>query len=69
MTSPPDDPDDLALIAAGFPAYRLWRSIAVGHRRYVAQTTDLDTHPYAVMTDNLAELAAALAAGQQTPPH
>jgi hypothetical protein len=68
MTSHPDDLDELALIAAGFPAYRLWRSIAAGHSRYVAQSTDLDAHPHTVVTDNLTELAAALATGQQTPP-
>jgi len=68
MTTNPGDLDELALISAGFPAYRFWRSIAAGHSRYVAQTTDIDAHPHTVVTDNLTELAAALAAGQQAPP-
>jgi hypothetical protein len=65
MTSQPDDADELALIAAGFPAYCLWRSIAAGHSRYVAQGTSMDAHPHTVITDNLAELAAALTADPQ----
>jgi hypothetical protein len=64
VTDYPEDAEELARIAAGFPAYCLWRSIAVGHSRYVAQSTELDAHPHTVVTSDLAELAAALMAGQ-----
>jgi hypothetical protein len=67
MTSPPTagDPDELALIAAGFPAFCIWRSVTAGHSRYVAQSITTDTRPHTVITGDLAELAAALTAGQQ----
>jgi len=61
------DRDELALVAAGFPAYHLWLSVAIGHRRYVAQAAGLGARPHTVVTDDLAELAAALTAGQQEP--
>jgi DNA-binding XRE family transcriptional regulator len=45
------DPAELALVAAGFPAF--------------PQGSNLAGHPYAVVTGDLTELRAALSAGQQ----
>lgn len=54
------DLEELALVAAGFPAFHFWRAITYDRIRYVAQGTSLDTHPYAVVTHDLVELRAAL---------
>jgi hypothetical protein len=62
------DPDELALVAAGFPAFSLWREITGDGTRYVARATSLATHPHAVVTGSLPELAAALAAGPGSAP-
>jgi len=58
------DPDELALIAAGFPAFRLWRETTGDGTRYVARALSLETRPHTVVTGSLPELAAALAAGR-----
>jgi hypothetical protein len=60
----PRDPDELALVAAGFPEFRLWRETTFDHTRYVARSRDLNTHPHTVVTTDLAELAATLVAGR-----
>lgn len=65
LSSQPSDPDELAMIAAGFPAFRLWRVTIYDRIRYIAQGASLDTHPYTVVTGDLDELRAALSAGQQ----
>jgi hypothetical protein len=62
MTAPVPDADELAMIAAGFPAFSIWRSVTAAGRRYVAQSLSLQTHPHTVVTDNLAELTTALTA-------
>jgi hypothetical protein len=61
----PPDPDELALIAAGFPEFRLWRETTFHHTCYVARGRDLNTHPHAVVTADLHELSAMLLAGRQ----
>jgi hypothetical protein len=62
---PPADPGELALTAAGFPGFRLWRETTGDGTRYVARALSLATHPYTVVTSSLSELAAALDAGPQ----
>ncbi|HUZ24149.1 MAG TPA: hypothetical protein VMV07_10345 [Streptosporangiaceae bacterium] len=64
MTGHPDDADELALVAAGFPAFRVWRETCLDRTYYVSRARDLGNHPHTVVTDSLGELAAALAAGQ-----
>jgi hypothetical protein len=64
--SAPLDADELALLGTGFPGFRLWREILLDRTRYVAQGRSLDTHPYAVVTDDLSELRTVLASGQRT---
>jgi hypothetical protein len=54
------DPDELALVAAGFPAFRIWRQTFWDRTRYTAQARELTTHPNTVVTGDLAELRAAL---------
>jgi hypothetical protein len=61
MTWPPD-PDELALISAGFPGFRVWREVRADGTRYAAQARDLATRPSAVVTADLAELRAVLVA-------
>jgi hypothetical protein len=60
----PADPDELALISAGFPRFRVWREVRADGTRYAAQARDLATRPSAVVTDDPAELRAALAGPQ-----
>jgi hypothetical protein len=62
---PPDDPDELALTAAGYPAFRLWRETGYDGTRYIARARSLTTHPHTVVTGSLPELTAALAAGTE----
>lgn len=62
----PGDPDELALVAAGFPAYRIWRQTFYDRTRYTAQARDLTIHPNTVVTADLAELHAALLDDPQT---
>jgi hypothetical protein len=59
------DPDELALIAAGYPAFSLWRETGYDGTRYIARARSLTTHPHAVVTGSLPELTAALAAGTE----
>lgn len=61
----PTSPDELALLAAEFPAFRVWQERVHNRTRYVARGTTLDTRPHTVITDDLAELRTALAAGQR----
>jgi hypothetical protein len=62
---PAADADELALVAAGFPAFRLWRETCYDRTRYVSRARDISTHPHTIVTADLGELAAALAAGQE----
>jgi hypothetical protein len=59
------DPDELALIAACFPGFWVWRQTVIDRTRYVALGRDLNTHPHTVVTSDLEELAATLAASRR----
>jgi hypothetical protein len=61
----PCDPDELALIEAGFPAFRFWRETTWNGVRYVARGVDLSIHPHTVVAADLTELAAQLTVTQQ----
>jgi hypothetical protein len=61
----PADPDELAMVAAGYPAFDLWRETTYDGTRYIARARSLRTHPHAVITGSLGELTAALAAGTE----
>jgi len=60
------DHDELALLAAEFPAFRFWCQTFYERTLYIAQSTSLGTRPHTVVTDDLGELRAALEVGQ--PP-
>jgi hypothetical protein len=55
---------ELARLAAEYPAFRFWCQTFSDRTLYTAQSTSLGTRPHTVVTDNLAELRAALAAGR-----
>ena len=59
------DIDELALIAARFPGFRIWRETTGEGTRYAAQARSLTTRPNTVITDDLAELRVALDIGRQ----
>jgi hypothetical protein len=61
------DLDELALVAAGFPAFCFWRENTYHGTRYAARARSLTAHPHTVITDNLAELRATLTTSQQAP--
>jgi hypothetical protein len=61
----PDDIDELALLAAGFPAFQFWRETTQDRTRYIARAHRLGTRPHTAVTTDPGELAAALTAGQQ----
>jgi hypothetical protein len=61
------DQDELALIAAGFPAFSIWRQVLHDRTLYTAQARDLATHPSTVITQDVAELRTALWRDGQPP--
>ena len=60
--------DDLAVVRADFPAYRIWREQARGCARYVARSRYLRVSPYTVVTGDLGELRDALEPARVTEP-
>jgi hypothetical protein len=57
---------ELALTAARFPAFCVWRETIRSRTRYVARSLDLRTQPHTVVTSDLAELVAELVAGERS---
>lgn len=62
-------PGELASLRADFPGFRIREEATADRNRYVARRLNPGTRPHTVVTDNLTELRAALAAqpGQQRP--
>jgi O-methyltransferase involved in polyketide biosynthesis len=60
--------DDLAVVRADFPAYRIWREQARGNARYVARSRYLRLSPHTVVTADLRELRDALGPARLTGP-
>lgn len=52
--------DGLLALQQEFPRYVIWRELRPGRARYVARSSRLGLNPYTVVTDDLAELRAAL---------
>lgn len=57
------DDQELARLAAGFPAFHIWRETVLDRTRYAARARSLSIHPTAVITRDLGELRTALTAG------
>jgi hypothetical protein len=53
-------PDQLPALRADFPAFRIWRENVGGRVLYVARSQNLSLNPHTVVTDDPAELRAAL---------
>ena len=53
-------PDHLPALRADFPAFRIWRENVGGRVLYVARSQYLSLNPHTVVTDDPAELRAAL---------
>ncbi len=58
MNTPPDL--TLAALRKEFPRYQIWLEQAHGHYRFVARRLHPGTSPHTLVTDDLAELRAAL---------
>jgi hypothetical protein len=50
----------LAALRAEFPCFRIWREETCDRARYVARSLHPGLNPHTVMTDDMAELRAAL---------
>ena len=58
--APPTAADHLPALRADFPAFRIWREDAGGRILYVARSQYPSLNPHTVVTDDPAELRAAL---------
>jgi SAM-dependent methyltransferase len=56
--------DDLAVLRADFPAYKIWREHIPGRVRYVARSLRPGLNPHTVVTSDLGELREALEPAQ-----
>lgn len=52
--------DELATLQGEFPRFRIWRETIRDRVRYVARSQHSGLNPHTVVTDDLAELRAAL---------
>src|SRR6266851_5076967 len=52
--------DDLAVLRADFPAFKIWREHIPGRARYVVRSQRPGLNPHTVVTSDLAELREAL---------
>ena len=52
--------DDLAVLRADYPGYKIWREITPGRDRYVARSLIAGLNPHTVVTDDLGELRDVL---------
>jgi len=57
--------DDLTVLRADFPAYRIWREETPGRIRYVARSRHPGLNPFTVVTPDLGELRDALQSAPQ----
>ncbi len=59
-------PGELAGLREQFPGFRIWREITGERIRYVARSQRTGLNPHTVVTDDPAELRAALAPSRDT---
>jgi SAM-dependent methyltransferase len=55
--------DDLAVLRADYPGYKIWREITPGRDRYVARSLIAGLNPHTVVTADLSELRDVLEPG------
>jgi hypothetical protein len=58
--------EDLAVLQAEFPAYKIWQERTSGRVRYVARSRLRDVNPHTVITADVVELREALKPGPAT---
>jgi O-methyltransferase involved in polyketide biosynthesis len=58
--------EELAVLQAEFPVYKIWLEQTPGRVRYVAQSRLHDVNPHTVITDDMAELRETLQPGPAT---
>ena len=58
--------EELAVLQAEFPVYKIWLEQTPGRVRYVAQSRLYDVNPHTVITDDMAELRETLQPGPAT---
>ena len=68
MQRAPSDSTALPALRDDYPHFRIWREITGTRIRYIARRLTPATHPHTVVTTDLSELRAELAAGASTPP-
>ena len=59
--------EDLDGLREQFPQFRIWRETTMDRVRYVARSQRRGLNPHTVVTDDLAELRAALGGPARTP--
>jgi hypothetical protein len=67
-----DDAPTLAILEQQFPCFRIWREQTCDRARYEARSLHLEINPHTVVTDDIAELGAALEPARLLPcprPH
>jgi len=57
----PSDDAELLALQADYPSFRIWREDAFDRARYVSRSLRPGQNPHTVITDDPAELRAALA--------
>ena len=60
--------DDLPDLHRDFPHFRIWRESTCGRVRYIARSLHPGMNPHTVVTDDPAELRAALEPAQAQAP-
>jgi hypothetical protein len=58
--------DELTTLQGEFPDFRIWRETIADRVRYVARSRHANLNPHTVVTDDLAELRAALKSSPDT---
>ena len=56
--------EDLAVMRAEFPEFKIWEEFLPGRSRYVARSLHEGVRPHTVVTADLGELWSALEAGR-----
>jgi hypothetical protein len=66
MQRAPGDSAALPALRDDYPRFRIWRETTGTRTRYIARRLSPGAHPHTVVTSDLSELRAELAAGAST---